>query len=112
MKEMKIIKFTILSPILMVFFNFLEYGLVWNRLDQFIYPIILTVITYAILFIPKLRKLSLIVSFILFLSMILFYLINQLSLSDSFGSFGFSLLLITLTVYLPQMIKKGFIEKF
>ena len=102
----------VLDLINLVIVNFLEFGLIWNRWDKVVYPILLTAITLTVLYISKLRKLSLIVSFILLFVMIFLYLMNELNLANAFGSFGFSLLLITLIIYLPQIIKEGFIEEF
>ena len=65
---MDIIKLVIkiLSPFfLIVLFNFLEYGFKWNRIDQFVYPLVLMLVTLLIFFIPKLRKLFLISGYIL-----------------------------------------------
>lgn len=107
-----LIKFLILPLILVGFFNFLEYGLKWNRVDHFIYPIILMLITLIIFFIPKLRKLFLFLSFFILLIMILLYLFDELNLANIVGSFGFAVLLIVVSAYIPQFIKKGFVEKF
>ena len=110
MKEVKLMEIIIIGCFFIVLFNFLEYGLVWIRLDQFAYPVLLTIITLAIIYIPKLRKFSLIASFTAFFIMISLYLVNKLNLANVIGSFGFALLLITLSIYLPQIVKKGFIE--
>lgn len=105
-------KLLILPIFLVVSFNFLEYGFKWNRVDQFIYPLTLTIITLIIYFVPKLRKLFLISSFLILLIMIFLYLMNELNMANIIGSFGFALLLIVITSYIPDIIKKGFVEKF
>lgn len=103
----------ILSPfILVAFYNFLEYGFAWNRIDHLIYPAVLMLITLIIFFISRLRKLFLISSSCILLVMILLYLLNELDLANIVGSFGFTLFLIVISAYLPQLIKKGFVEKF
>lgn len=105
-------KFLILPIFLVVFFNFLEYGFKWNRVDKFIYPAILAIITLIVFLIPKLRKLFFIFSFLMFSLMVLLYLLNKLNLADIVGSFGFALLLIVISSYIPEIIKKGFVERF
>ena len=113
MKANKVlIKFVILPIFLVGFFNFLEYGFSWNRIDQFVYPIILMIITLIVYYIARLRKIFFIFSFILLLIMIFLYLLYELNLANTVGSFGFSIFLITMTAYLPQIFKKGFIEEF
>ena len=107
-----LIKYLILSLIFIGFFNFLEYGFQWNRLEEFIYPVILMLASLIIFFASKLRKFFLISSFLILLIMILLYLFNELNLANTVGSFGFALLLIVISSYIPQLIKKGFIEKF
>ena len=112
MVKIKFLKKILTALFLVVLFNFLEYGFVWNRIDQFVYPIILMIITLTVYYILSLRKIFFFFSFVLLLFMVLLYLLNELNLANIVGSFGFSLLLITLSTYLPQIIKRGFIEKF
>lgn len=103
----------ILTPfLLIILFNFLEYGFKWDKAEQFIYPIILMIITLTVFYVSKLRKLFLISSFCILMLMILLYLTNNLDLANIVGSFGFALLLIVVSAYIPELTKKGFIEKF
>lgn len=97
---------------LIILFNFLEYGFKWNKAEQFIYPIILMIVTLVVFYVSKLRKLFLISSLCILLVMVLLYLTNKLDLANIVGSFGFTLLLIVISAYLPQIIKKGFVERF
>ncbi len=105
-------KFLILPLFLVVFFNFSEYGYKWNRIDKFIYPIILMILTLVIFLRPKLRKLFLVLSLTVLLLMIFLYLLDEMNLANTVGSFGLALLLIITASYMPQIIKKGFVEKF
>ena len=105
-------KFLILPVFLVVSFNFLEYGFKWNKVDQFIFPAILMISTLIIFLIPKLRKLFFISSFFILSIMIILYLFNELNLANIAGSFGFALLLIVISSYIPQIIKGGFVEKY
>lgn len=98
--------------LLIILFNFLEYGFKWDKTEQFIYPIILMIITLTVFYVSKLRRLFLIASVCILLVMVLLYLTNKLDLANIVGSFGFTLLLIVVSAYLPELTKKGFIEKF
>lgn len=97
---------------LIILFNFLEYGFKWDRAEQFIYPIILMTITLTVFYVSKLRRLFLIAAFCILLVMVLLYLTNKLDLANIVGSFGFTLLLIVISAYLPELMKNGFVEKF
>lgn len=57
------------------------------------------------------RKYSLILSLSSLFLMIVFYLIGQLDTANWFGSLGFGLLVITVIFYLPELFKKGYINK-
>lgn len=57
------------------------------------------------------KKFILWVSILLLGIMIIFYLLWQIPLSSFFGSIGFGMLLIFILSYLPDLIKKGFVEK-
>lgn len=112
MVKMKILVNYIFLPILLiVIFNFLEYGLSWDRLDKFIYPIILTMISMIIFLNTKIRKLFMILSFTLLFLMAALYLLDELNLSNSVGSFGFTIFLIVVASYIPEMIRQGYVEK-
>lgn len=93
-------------------FYILEYGFIFNSWDKLLSPFLLSGFTSTMLFKPKLRRYILILSIICLVLMILAYLFNLLNFSNMVGSFGFSLLTVTIVLYLPQIIKKGYIERF
>lgn len=107
-----IAKFFILPLILTITFNFLEYGFSWDRVDKFIFPALLAVVAVLNFFIPRTRRYFLVLSFGLLAIMVVLYLIDQLSLSTQVGSFGFAVLILIVISYIPELIKKGYIEKF
>lgn len=92
-------------------FNIFEYGLVWDKFNKYLYPIVLTAASMANLFVPKARKFSLGLAFGMLGLMVLFYLSDNLNRANTVGSFGFALLLIVILSLLPQLIKKGYIER-
>lgn len=57
------------------------------------------------------RKFLLISSLFLLTIMIFFYLIWKIDLSNWFGSLGFGILIIYTLGFIPQLLKKGYIEK-
>lgn len=107
-----LVKFIIILFILTIFFNFLEYGFSWEGADKFIYSIALAVMAGVNFFIPYSRRYFLLAAYALLAIMVIFYLINQLPLSEAVGSFGFAILLIVMVSYLPTLIKKGYLERF
>lgn len=110
-KAMKKIFLLIIFPALVIIFNFLEYGLIWDSPKKFIYPTLLSVVTILNFYKPDLRRYSLIFSVALFILMVVFYLANQTAISSAIGSFGFALLITLIISYLPVIFKKGYIEK-
>ena len=113
MKAFKlIIRFIILPVILTILFNFLEYGFSWDRADKFILPILLASVTVINFFVPRTRVYFLMLSFVLLAIMVGLYLIDQLTLSTNIGSFGFAVLILVVISYIPELLKKGYIEKF
>lgn len=110
-KAMKKISLLVLFPALVIIFNFLEYGLIWDSQNKFIYPTALSAITVLNFFLPRIRRYSLLLTLSLFILMIAFYLANQIGLSGAVGSFGFALLITLVVSYLPIIFKRGYIEK-
>ena len=109
---MKIVLGYIILSILMVFlFNFLDYGNSWDKVDKFIFPIIFTTITLTNFLNHKLRKLFLVFAIAILALMILTYLLGELALANTIGSFGFALFVISIISYIPELVKKGYIEK-
>lgn len=107
-----VIRYILFPIILLMLFNFLEYGFSWARWDQLFYPILLTSLTVIIFFKTRLRKFFLLSALFLLGVMVLTYLLGQLDLANLIGSFSFALLIIVASSYIPKFIKEGFIEKF
>jgi len=93
-------------------FYILEYGPIWDNPGKFLKPILLSGFTVAMLFQQNLRRYIFIFSIICLILMILMSVFSLPDLSNSLGSFGFSLLVVTVFLYLPQIIKKGYVERF
>lgn len=109
---MKIILAFVLILIFTFLFTIINVGLDINSVNQIIQPLIFALTAaIGILYFP-LRKYFLVVSLCLFSLMVMTYLINMLEVSNRIGSLGFGMLFITVASYLPEIIKKGNIEKF
>lgn len=112
MKPLLIFKMIIFFILFLGAFYILEYGTVWDSINKFPRPIFLSGFTVFMLFHPKFKRQVFIFSIICLILMILTSIFGWLDLSSTIGSFGFSLLIVTLCLYIPQIIKKGQIDKF
>ncbi|MEK7616864.1 MAG: hypothetical protein AAB414_02330 [Patescibacteria group bacterium] len=57
------------------------------------------------------KKFVLWISIILNFLMVILYLFWQINLSNLFGSIGFGMLLIFILSFIPDLMKRGFVEK-
>lgn len=60
---------------------------------------------------PVLRKYFLILSAVLLIMMSVVFVFGQTGWAEVFGSSGFGLILLLLLSYIPQFVKKGYIER-
>lgn len=113
---MKIVVKVILVPILIVvltyIFTLLNLGVSINQVSQVIQPLIFAFSVVICIFSPKYKKNIIQLSLGLLLFMIFTYLFNLADISNWVGALGFGMLFIAVFSYLPQLIKKGYIEKF
>ena len=107
-----LLKLSIFLAVFTGIFYVLEYGFDLNSWDKFPVPVLLSAITTTMLFRPSFKRHVLYLVGICFTLMILANTFNLLNFSSMIGGFGFSLLIVTIFLYLPQIIKKGHIEKF
>ena len=92
-------------------FTFLNDGEI-NQLGQIFQPFIFALTFSVGFFLPSLRKLFLTIAISLLALMIFIYFFNLLDISNWIGSLGYGMLLMVTFTYLPEFIKKGYIEKF
>lgn len=112
MKIIPLFKPIFLSVISLGVFYILEYGFVFDSSSKLLKPVLLSGLTTIMFLKPDLKRYVLFLIGICLALMILFNFLNFLSFSSIIGEFGFSLLIVTIFLYLPQIIKKGHIEKF
>lgn len=68
-------------------------------------------VTTAIIVQPKIRKVIFYLALGLFLAMVFLYIFRLMWLADLAGSTGLGFVVIVLISYLPELIKKGYVEK-
>lgn len=112
MKVKIFFKSLILFLIGIFIFTILDVGGEVEQIGQVVQPILYAVILVISTQFKKFRKNILFFSFILFGTMIIFYLLKRVEISDWIARLGFGMLFITIFSYLPQLIKKGYVEKF
>lgn len=116
MKKVKNFVAILITILLIWIFIILSFGLNVNLLEialfKFVQPVIFAVVTTVCIFYTSLRRYVLIISSILLILMIITYLINKLDLSNWMGSMGFGILTIVVFSYVPQLLKKGYVEKY
>lgn len=114
MKVIPLFKPIFLSAVSLGVFYILEYGFAFgfDLSSKLLKLGLLSGLTTVMFLKPDFKRYVLFLIGICLVLMILFNLLNFLSFSSIMGEFGFSLLIVTIFLYLPQIIKKGHIEKF
>lgn len=106
----------ILSPIVFIisFFVFvvLDVGMNIEHIYQAVQPLFFAITFVISLLFTEFRKYLLICSATLLIVLVVIYLFGMIEVSDWIGRLGFGILIIVLFSYLPQLIKRGYIEKF
>lgn len=103
---------------LKLFIAIISVGLFWGfesgfslrNGDELIKSIIFS-ITLLIILITKYKKIILWISICLLILMVILYLFWQIPLSTLFGSIGLGMFLIYIFSFMPDLIKRGFVEK-
>lgn len=91
-------------------FWWLESGFTLRNGDELVKSSIFAVSLFIILT-GEYKRFVLLVSFLLLIIMIILYLFWQIPLSSFFGSIGFGILSIFVLSYIPDLVRKGYIEK-
>lgn len=86
-------------------FTFLEFG-------SSNFPLLFAVTLSLSVTMPNFRKKLLLISFVLLLLMVLFYLFNNLAQANWIGAAGFGMLVLVIFTYIPELIKRGHIERY
>ncbi len=62
--------------------------------------------------IKKIRRIILVLSLALLFLMVIIYLFNNIELANLIGSIGFGMFVTVVITYTPELIRKGYIERF
>lgn len=111
-KVVKILVTLILIILFTLLFFVLDFGFSFNHVSQIIQPLIFATTAAICILYPYYKKPILFISQVLLFLMVVTYLIKMLDFSNWIGSLGFGMLFITIFSYLPQIFKRGYIEKF
>lgn len=106
------LKIIISLVVLLSAFYILEYGFAFDLSNKLLTPLLLSVLTTITLFNPGLKHYALILSVACLIVMALIYIFNWPNLFIPIGNFGFSLLVVIVILYLPEIFKNGYVEKF
>lgn len=107
----KLLKFTFIFILVLPLISFLQTGLnIGINLSTFL-AIFFSLIFTLSLFFRGIRQYILIISAMMVAGMAPFVILNQMDLANLLGSTGIGLILLLLLSYLPDFIKKGYIEK-
>lgn len=110
MKAVKVISILIITIISFFIFSGVEFeplNQTYKYLQSFIFSVILAISILK----PSLRLKLCYLGLLFIFLMITFYLFGKLALSNSFASIGIGILLIVSLTYLPELVKKGYVEK-
>lgn len=110
--EKRIILIFVFSIVFFIVFVILDNGTDVDRIDQLIQPLIFTFAFITGTFFHSTRKYLLGVGIILLSLMIFTYLFVSLDVSDWIGSLGFGIFFTTIFTYIPEIIRKGYIERY
>lgn len=108
----RVILIPIFSIIFFIVFVILDNGIEINSIGQLIQPLIFTLSLVTGTFFHSTRKYLLGTGIILLVFMIFTYLFASLDASNWIGSLGFGIFFTTVFTYLPEIISKGYIERY
>ena len=106
-----IFKFLIIFIVSYPFILFLNTGFLTDSSIKIFQALIFAIVFSTIAVWSNLRRIILLASLCLILIMAAFYIVDMIELADIFGSTAVGLILLTIISFLPQLFKKGYIEK-
>lgn len=105
----KTIKKIIIFVILFGFFVLFNSGLRLDSFESLFQTFIFALLALFLIFHSWLKKVSMILSVVLFILMVIFFILDSISAANFFGSLAFGILIISGLFYLPTILKKGYI---
>lgn len=111
MRNIKIIFVWIVSIVLFIIFNALEFEPLNKGVDKSFQSLIFSM-TFALTTLkPKFRIKAFFFSLLLFSIIVGLYVFKNIELANSIASIMIGIFLITSVSYLPELIQKGYVEK-
>jgi len=107
----KLIKISALLLVIFPVIFFLNTGFSIDPYWKTIQAVTFSLASCFVLIWPNFRKYIFFISLFLIIIMAIFYIFKLIEWSEIIGSTGIGFVLINLISYLPQLLKKGYIEK-
>ncbi|MEK7616866.1 MAG: hypothetical protein AAB414_02340 [Patescibacteria group bacterium] len=79
----------------------------WEYLQSFILALTFT----CNLIWPRTRRITLFLAVVFILPMIVLFTLKRIDMANAFGSTAIGIVSLSMVSYLPQLVKKGYIEK-
>lgn len=97
--------------LLFFIFSLAEYEQLNPNMNKYFQSLVFSTTSILAIFTPVFRRKLFYLAFLLLLMMVAFYLTGQLLWSNALASLGIGILLILSLSYVPEIIKKGYVEK-
>lgn len=91
------------------FFLILNSGFKFDSWDSLFQTLFFTLMTLLLISQPWLKKVFIILSVILFVMMVVFFIFDLINVANFFGSLGFGVLIISGLFYLQRLLKHGYL---
>lgn len=111
MKKFRIIFILIISIVSFFIFSGIEFEPLNQVTSKYLQAFIFSATLAVSIIKPSLRLKLFYLGFLLIFLMVCFYLFGRLPTANSFASIGIGILLIVSLTYLPELFRKGFVEK-
>ncbi len=111
-RSIKISLMLLATVVLILILIFIDTNGDINNVNQLYSPMIWASSFTISIFYPNVRKYLFRLSYCLMILMLIFYFTQRLDLSNWFGSLGFGLLIFLVVSCFPELIKKGYVDKF
>jgi len=105
----KIIKKTITSLIVFVFFLFLNSGFRFDDWQSIFQNVVFSSVTLALIYQPILKKGFVLLSLSMLALTSIFFVLGYILVANAFGILGFGIMIISGLFYLPKLFKDGYI---
>lgn len=107
----KIIKFLIIFTLSLPVLLFLHTGLLLDSPIKNVQVIFFTLSLGSSIVWPTFRKYILLLTIILIIGMVIFYILDIMYWANNLGSTAFGLVILVILSYFPELIKEGYIKK-